>query len=52
MQKILSLLPDALIVAGGAVLSYGASLLHPAAGFIVGGLLLLAFGCLAARRGE
>lgn len=52
MQKPLSLLPDALIVAGGAVLSYGAGLLHPAAGFIVGGVLLMGVGYLAARRVE
>ncbi len=52
MQKLITILPDALIVAGGAALSYGAGLLHPAAGFITGGILMLAFGVVAARKAE
>jgi hypothetical protein len=49
MQKIIQALPDALIVAGGCALSYGAGLLHPAAGFITGGLLMLGFGWVSGR---
>ncbi len=48
MQKIIQYLPDALVVVGCAVLSYGAWLIHPAAGFIVGGLLMVAGGVLSA----
>jgi len=47
MQKLLTALPDALIVAGAATVSYGAWLLHPAAGFIVGGLLAVGGGIVA-----
>lgn len=54
MQKIMPVLvaamPDALIVAGGCALSYGAWLLHPAAGFAVGGILLIAGGLTASRN--
>ena len=52
MQKFITILPDALIVAGGACLSYGAGLLHPAAGYIVGGVLMLAFGILASLKAD
>jgi hypothetical protein len=52
MQKLTTILPDAMIVVGGALLSYGAGLLHPAAGYAVGGLLMLAFGVLAARNNK
>lgn len=55
MQKILlalpGVIPDALVVAGGCALSYGAGLLHPAAGFIAGGLLMLGFGWINGRVG-
>jgi hypothetical protein len=47
---IKSLLPDALIVAGVAALSFGAWLLHPAAGFITGGLLAVLFGQIASMK--
>lgn len=54
MKKILlalpGALPDGLIVAGGSSLAYGASLLHPAAGFIVAGVLMLAVGYINARK--
>lgn len=49
MQKLISALPDALIVAGGCAVSCGAWLIAPAAGCIVGGVLLIAGGVLAAR---
>jgi hypothetical protein len=47
MNKLIKVMPDALIVAGAAALSYGAWLLHPAAGFITGGILMLAGGVIA-----
>lgn len=43
-------IPDALLVAGTVVLSYGAWLIYEPAGFIVGGVALLGLGVLAARR--
>ena len=49
MKQITNHLPDALMVGGAAALAYGAGLFHPAAGFIVGGLLSMAAGVLAAR---
>lgn len=50
MKKlIISLLPDVLMVAGAAVISYGAWLIYSPAGFLVGGCFALAAGILAAR---
>lgn len=50
MKKlIVSLLPDVLMVAGAAVISYGAWLIYPPAGFLVGGGFALVAGILAAR---
>jgi len=49
MKMLKLLLPDALLIAGSAALSYGAWLLHPAAGFISGGVLAIAGGIVAAR---
>lgn len=43
------LVPDALMVAGAFAIAYGAWLVHPAAGFVVGGGLSLTAGVLAAR---
>ena len=45
-------LPDLLMVTGAASVAYGAWLLHPAAGFITGGLLLLVGGIIASRGGN
>jgi hypothetical protein len=50
MDKLIKLVPDALIVSGAGALSYGAGLLHPAAGFIAAGILLLTGGVCTARR--
>jgi hypothetical protein len=50
MKKLIKMVPDALIVCGAGALSYGAGLLHPAAGFIAAGLLLIVGGVCAARR--
>ena len=37
------------MVGGAAALSYGAWLIYPAAGFIVGGLIAIAAGFMLAR---
>jgi hypothetical protein len=61
MQKLLGALaravatlpaaiPDALIVAGAGVLSYGAWLVYPPAGYLVAGGLMLVFGVLSALK--
>lgn len=42
-------LPDILIIAGVAAISFGAWMVYEPAGFIVGGLLALAGGVLLAR---
>jgi hypothetical protein len=52
MQKLTAILPDALIIAGAAALSFGAWLLHPAAGFITAGVLLVSGGVVAGRKKE
>lgn len=50
MKKILtSILPDTLMVAGAAGLSYGAWLIYEPAGYLVGGALTLIGGVLCAR---
>lgn len=43
------LTPDVLMIAGAGAIAYGAWLLHPAAGFVVGGGFTLAAGVLGAR---
>ena len=43
---------DVLLVAGGAAVSIGASVIHLAAGLIVGGLLAMGFGWLVALGGD
>lgn len=50
MKRLIKMIPDALIVSGAGALSYGAGLLHPAAGFIAAGVLLVTGGVCAARR--
>jgi len=50
MKKLITAIPDGLIVSGAGALSYGAGLLHPAVGFIAAGLLLMTGGVFAARR--
>ncbi len=51
MQKFIKILPDALVVSGVATIAYGAWLIHPAAGFVVGGLLLLGMGIASSKAG-
>lgn len=48
-QYLIKLLPDALLIAGAAAVSYGAWLAWAPAGFIVGGALLLVAGLNLAR---
>lgn len=50
MQKIITVLPDAMVVAGSTAISFGAWLLHPSAGLVTGGLLAIAGGLMAARK--
>lgn len=50
MQKLIQAVPDLLIVAGACAVSYGAWLVYPAAGFVVGGLLAITGGALAAMK--
>jgi hypothetical protein len=49
LQAIRGATPDLLLVCGAGCLSYGAWLLHPAAGFLVAGVLLLVGGYKLAR---
>lgn len=50
MKKIVtSIVPDTLMIAGAAGLSYGAWLIYEPAGFLVAGLLVLVAGILSAR---
>lgn len=44
--------PDILMASGACGVAYGAWLIYEPAGFIVGGLLLLAAGVLASRGGD
>lgn len=45
-------LPDGLMVCGAGAVAYGAGLVYPPAGYMVGGLFLLAAGWLTARGGK
>lgn len=46
------IISDCLLVAGGTVVSIGVSLLHIAAGIIVGGMLAIAYGWLIGQGGD
>lgn len=46
---VLGAMPDLLMVGGTAAIAYGAWRIYAPAGFIVGGLLMIAGGVLAAR---
>lgn len=48
-KKIADALPESLMALGAGGVSYGASLVYFPAGFVVGGLLLLAAGYVMAR---
>lgn len=47
-----SWLPDALMVAGSAGISYGSWMIYPPAGWIVGGIFALTAGWMSARGGK
>lgn len=47
MKTLTKLAPDVLIVAGAAAFSFGVGLLHPAAGCIAAGVLMMVGGVLA-----
>ena len=49
MKKIKELVPDTLLVFGAAILSYGAWLAWPPAGYITAGILSILGGIMAAR---
>lgn len=44
-----SVTPDVLMLSGATSIGYGAWLIYPPAGFIVGGMLAVAGGVLAAK---
>jgi hypothetical protein len=50
--KLPAAIPDALIVSGVGAIAYGAGLVHPAAGFITGGVLMLCLGLFSAIKGK
>lgn len=52
MKHFTDHLPDILMAGGAATLSYGAWMAHPAAGFLVGGLLMLVAGVMIAKGSE
>ncbi len=45
-------IPDVLLIAGAACLSYGAWLVYEPAGFVVGGLLLTAAGIVTSKASK
>lgn len=48
-SRVAGWLPDALMVAGTGAVAYGTWLIYEPAGFIVGGVLTVVGGILAAR---
>lgn len=50
MKIVLTVARDITGLAGAALIAYGAWLVMPAAGFVVGGFFLLAGAWLSARR--
>jgi hypothetical protein len=49
LRVILAVVPDCCALAGAALTAYGAGLVYRPAGFITGGMLLMAIAFLAAR---
>lgn len=49
-SRLAAFLPDLLLIAGWASVSAGAWMLHPAAGAIVAGVLLMAAGVIGSRK--
>lgn len=52
LQAVAGWIPDALMTGGAGAVAYGASLVYQPAGFVVGGVFLLAAGWLLARGGK
>jgi hypothetical protein len=52
LKAVAGWIPDALMAGGAAAVSHGASLVYQPAGFVVGGVFLLAAGWLLARGGK
>lgn len=50
-SALAALVPDALVLSGAGAVTYGAWLVFAPAGFIVGGLLLVALGFAISRGG-
>lgn len=50
-SRLREILSDCLLIAGGAAVSVGVSLLHIAAGLIAGGVLAIIYGWLIAQGG-
>jgi hypothetical protein len=50
IQALPGALPDALIVAGAAALTYAGGLLHPVVGFATAGVLMIAGGVIAETK--
>lgn len=48
-DKIINLMPDILAAGGAISISYGAYLLSPPLGYIIGGLLMVASAYLCSR---
>ena len=44
-------IPDALLIAGAGLISFGAWLVYQPAGFMVGGLMVLVAGVITSRKG-
>jgi hypothetical protein len=50
--SLVNVVPDGLLLGGAAAISYGAWLIYEPAGFISGGVLLIAGGVLLARGAQ
>lgn len=51
MKNLINFAPDVLIISGAAAFSFGVGLLHPAAGCIAAGILMMVGGVLASVNG-
>jgi hypothetical protein len=49
-KQLVSLLPDALMVAGAGAVSYGAWAIYAPSGYLVAGALLLVAGVVTAKQ--
>lgn len=51
-KKLLSMLPDSLLVIGASSVSFGAWLVHQPSGFVVAGVFLLAGGWILSKAAK